>query len=636
MMNRQDDMHPEDRRNLVIFIIASLLVWYLFDNFLLQPRLEALKQTREAQTQQLATPSAIAAPEIARDREDVLREVPRLSIDNPAVAGSLSLTGGRFDDLRLKKYVKTLHGTDNVVLLSPVETEHPKYVEFGWLPDETKKINIPGPETRWQAEGGNRLSPESPVTLYWENGQGVRFEQRLSIDANYLVTVTQRVINHGAAPVSLYPYALIAQKGLPEGYQGNRIAHEGPLAYLDGQLMEIPYNKLVKEPQQDVKAGSGWIGMSEKYWFTSVIPPQQDAKTFRFLRTPALTKDGKDKYQVDYVGPVLSVPPGGTSETTNHLFAGAKELRLLNQYEKSIPAHHFDLAVDFGLWYFLTKPIFYILDFLARTTGNFGIALIILTIAMRAAVFPLASTSFRSFAKMKKISPYLKELREKHSGDKVRLQEELVKLYEREKVNPMAGCFPIIVQIPIFFALYKVLSITIEMRHAPFYGWIHDLSAQDPTTIFNLFGLIPWTPPSPLMIGAWPCLMLLAMLVQRNLNPPPQDPSQAMMVNVMPFFMTYVMAKFAAGLVIYWTLSNTLSVLQQYVIMRSMGVPVHLFRRGKEDKEMEEMVRKGPNVHPGLEVMEDEVEDALFSRKDGEVAPAVTVSPPKKKKKKKK
>lgn len=634
MINKQDDMHPDDRRNLVIFIVAAISVWLFFDHFLLQPRLDAMRAAQEQQaTQEITATAQQSQAEKMLPRETALArsQGQRIAIDNGALTGTINLKGARLDDLALQRYFKTLDKKEPVVLLSPANAESARYVELGWLGADSS-VRVPGKDTLWHIDGATqRLTKETPLTLIWDNGQGLRFERHIAIDDNYMFTITERVTNKSGKNISLFPYNRLVQQGLPADYEGQMVVHEGALAYLDGELVERPYKKMPKEkPEEEISATTGWIGISDKYWFTSLIPPQDGAKKFGFRYQPAADEDEIGRIQTDIVGGALTLPPGQTVETLSYVFSGAKEVNLLNTYETKFGINHFDLAVDFGLYYFLTKPFFHILDFFGRLTGNFGIAIICLTIIVRLAVFPLANTSYRSFAKMKKIAPEMKELREKFGEDRVKLQEALVKLYEKEKVNPMAGCLPMVIQIPIFFALFKILSVTIEMRHAPFFGWIKDLSAHDPTSIFNLFGLIPWQPPQTLMIGAWSCAMLVAMLIQRQMNPPPQDKTQAMMNNIMPFFITWLLSKYAVGLVIYWTFSNTLSVIQQYVIMRSLGVEVHLFSRDKGESEMENLVKEGPSVHPGLGVIEDEIEEALFGEEEKTV-----VSAPKRKKKKK-
>jgi YidC/Oxa1 family membrane protein insertase len=625
-----NDMHPDDRRNLIIFILIAVVIYFAFDHFVMQPQVMAMRaaQLQAQQEKTLAAGSGEQPAPAPETRDDVVAAGARLPIDNGAIFGTLPLTGNRIDDIQLSHYVRTLHGSDHVPVLIPAGTAHPKFAEIGWVAEDGS-VPVPGKDTRWSVSAGEKLSMDHPVTMTWSNGQGLTFQKTIAIDDHYALSVKQSVTNTGARSVRLYPYALVAGIGIPEGFSKQPIAHEGPIGYIGDKLHEITYKELDEKGEQGYSAGKGWTGITEKYWLVSLIPQQNEISKYRFTRTPSAS--GQSRYQADIRGDVRDIAPGASAESLTHLFAGAKEIRLLDAYEKKYDVPHFDLAVDFGLYYFLTKPFFYLLSFLGKVTGNFGIAIIIFTFMLRLAMFPLNNTSYRSFAKLKKIAPEMSALREKYSGDKQKLQHELVALYGREKVNPAAGCLPILLQIPIFFALYKVLSVTIEMRHAPFFGWIHDLSAMDPTTIFNLFGLIDWTPPPPLMIGAWPILMMLAMLVQRRMNPPPQDPIQAKMVAYMPYFLTFIMAKFAAGLVIYWTVSNTLSVIQQYVIMKSMGVEVKFFHKSKIEEKLEKQVKSGPSVHPEIEMIEEQVEDALTDES------AVTrVSAPKPRKKKKK
>lgn len=633
--NPNDGMHPDDRRNLIVFILIALVVYLSFDHFILQPRIDAMRAAQVAATTapDTVTPGIDGAEKIVatRSRDQVVADGARVKIDNGAIFGTLPLTGNRIDDVQLSRFFKTLGGSDHVPVLAPAGTAHPKYAEFGWVPDGDS-VRVPGKDTRWTVTGDATLSKDQPVSMTWSNGQGLTFERIVSIDDRYVMTVTQRVTNSGAAPVTLFPYALVAGIGIPEGFKKQSIAHEGPIGYVGDELHEITYKNIVEKGDKTFNASKGWIGITEKYFLTSIMPQQGEATKFRFLSVDA--PGNVKRYQADILGAGREVAPGGSVEYVSHLFAGAKEVKVLDRYESELNIPHFDLAVDFGLYYFLTKPFFYVLSFLGHHVGNFGIAIIIFTFLLRLAMFPLNNTSYRSFAKLKKIAPEMTELRNKYSDDKQKLQQELIALYGREKVNPAAGCLPILLQIPIFFALYKVLSVTIEMRHAPFFGWIQDLSAADPTSIFNLFGLLPFTPPSFLMIGAWPCLMLAGMLIQRQMNPPPQDPVQAKMMLFMPYFMTFIMAPFAAGLVIYWTVSNFLSVIQQYIIMRSMGVEVTFFHKTPAEKKLEEQVKSGPVIHPGVEMIEEKLEETLFGGDDTPAGPA-SVSAPKPRKKKK-
>ncbi len=459
---------------------------------------------------------------------------------------------------------------------------------------------------------------------------GITYKKVFTVDEDYGFSVTDFAANKTGKDLVVYPFALVAEHGQPEDFQNVGVIHEGPIAYVGDKLEERAYGKFKKTPQETFNAKTGWAGLTGKYWLTALAGADQNTDTrFRFISTPSSDKSGKDHYQADLTGGPVTVAAGKEGYYKVQIFSGPKKLKMLEKYEQEWKLPHFDLAVDFGWFYFLTKPFFLILNWLYGIVGNFGVAIIIFTCFLRILIFPLANTSYKSFAKLRMVSPEMYEIRHQYKDDRQRLQQELVKLYERHNVNPMAGCLPIIVQIPIFFALYKVLSNTIEMRHAPFFGWIHDLSAMDPTTIFNLFGLIPWTPPHMLMIGAWPLLMMLAMIVQKNISPPPEDPIQAKMMSIMPYFMTFVMAKFAAGLVIYWTVSNILAVIQQMIIMHRMGVPIYLFTKDKDKEKLQKEINEGPSVHPSLEMIEEEIEEAIAGEPKG-------LSKPKPKKKKKK
>ncbi len=627
-MQHKNDMEPGEIRNLIIYGILCMVIYLAWDHYLLKPRMEKMRQVQALEAQRIASmPASEKIPEEKpRPREAVLAESPRVKIDNGSLFGSLALKGGRIDDISLQRYHTTLDKTEHVVLLAPSGTEYPEYIEYGWVSDDTG-LALPGPDTLWQVADGGVLSPDHPVTLRWDNGHGLVFERRMEIDANYMITVTQRVTNNGSSPVNLNPYGLVSEHDMPADLKetGGRV-FEGMLAWLDGKTQEHTYgdiiNAQVKNKLPTFSGVHGWTGISQKYWFAGVVPDQSQAKTFRFIYTPSddpdAHKKGLGNYQADMTGDTVMVPAKGSAEYKMHLFIGAKEAKLLQAYADAMKGTRLDLIIDWGWFWFLAKPFFYVLDLFGRLTGNMGVAIILLTLCVRACVFPLASKSFRSFAMMSKLSPQMADLRKQYGDDRQKLQAELVKLYEKEKVNPMAGCFPLMLQFPIFLALYKVLSVTIEMRHAPFFGWIHDLSARDPTSVFNLFGLIPWEPPQQLMIGGWSCFMLMAMMAQRQLSPPAQDKIQDAQMAFMPFFVTWLMSAAPAGLVIYWAVSNSLSVLQQYVIMRSLGAPVNLLTRTRKKREMKEMIRKGPTMHPELKVAEDELEKALF----GENAPA--------------
>jgi YidC/Oxa1 family membrane protein insertase len=630
-MQNRDQMHPQDMRNLILFMVLSVALWMGYEHFIVTPKKEAMQSARVELQKQVAS-GAIKEEKIL-PREDVLTQTQRIKIDNPAVSGTINLKGARLDDLHLKNYFTAAGGKETVTLLSPASTDHPRYIELGWVPAEGN-IKTPGADTPWQVAGNSTLSDKNPVTLRWDNGAGVVFERTISVDENYGFTVVQKVTNKTGAAIKLHPYALVTEHGIPADYSGRWVIHEGPIGFIGDELVEHSYKDVKNKGNDSYTADQGWIGITEKYWLSAIIPPAGEQATYRFTHTPPKTINGRDRYQSDVLGAPRAVGPGETVSAETRLFAGAKQLDLLGTYEKEWNVPHFDLAVDFGLFYFLTRPFAWLLHLFHSWVGNFGIAIMMLTLVVRSAVFPLANTSYRSFGKLRKVSPQMYNLRAQYKDDKQKLQEELVKLYQTEKVNPMAGCLPMLVQIPIFFALFKVLSNTLEMRQAPFFGWIQDLSAPDPTSVFNLFGLIPWDPPQMLMIGAWPCMMLVTMILQRKMNPPPQDKTQAMIINMMPWIMVYILASFASGLVIYWTFSNILAVIQQYIIMRSMGVEVHLFSKDTDNERMEEAVASGPSIHPEIEAAEEAVEEALFGD-DKKPAPTGPVKPKKSKPKKK-
>ena len=514
-----------------------------------------------------------AAPaHAAETRDAALTEQPRVKIDTPRLHGSIDLLGARLDDLTLANYHETVDPkSPEVVLLSPPGTQDPYLAEFGWVaagPD----VKVPGPQTRWTETGG-QLTPTNPVTLTWDNGQGLLFTRTISVDPNYMFTVRDAVRNNGTDPVKLLPYGLISRTGTPH-VAGYYILHEGLIGYLGGSLQEVKYSSLNPGTPIDYTSNGGWLGFTDKYWLTSLIPPQSEAVKARFTHT---VDAGVDRYQTDYLGPEVTVAPDGTAESSARLFAGAKEVNLLDAYKDSgIPL--FDRAIDFGWFYFLTKPIFLILQFFYEILGNFGLAILLLTLCVKLLFFPLANKSYNAMSKMKLLQPEIQKLRERFPDDKARQQQEMMALYKRVGANPLAGCLPIVIQIPVFFALYKVLFVTIEMRHAPFFGWIHDLSAPDPTSFANLFGLLPFTPPvnlpivgSILMIGAWPLVMGLTMFLQQKLNPQPVDPVQACMFMLLPIVFTFMLSGFPAGLVIYWAWNNLLSIAQQWAIMHRAG-----------------------------------------------------------------
>ena len=599
-----------DQKNLVLAIVVSVAILMGYQFLYEKPRRDqqvaqqASQQQPAQQPTQQAQPgtgqpvagaapgSPVQAPSIAPQlgvdtsalgggaagtgaaRETVLKQSQRIKIDSPTLTGSIALTGARIDDLFLKKYRQKLERSSPMVeLLHPVGTARPYYAEFGWLVGD-KAVKIPNPATVWTANG-RELTPNNPVTLRWDNGAGLIFEQLIALDDKYMFTVTQRVRNSGDAPVTLSPYGLVSRTGKPETLNFY-ILHEGLLGVLDDTLQEVDYDDLaeMKDNRKVFETSGGWLGITDKYWLAAVIPDQKS-------RLQASFNSGRsnniDKYQADFLIEGSPVAPGSAVEVTNRLFAGAKQVPLLDDYEALYGIPRFDLAVDFGWFYFLTKPIFYALLWFEKYLGNIGLAILALTVCIKLLFFPLANKSYKAMSKMKALQPKMQALKERYGEDRQRMNQELMGLYKKEGVNPAAGCLPMVIQIPVFFALYKVLFVTIEMRHAPFYGWIHDLSAKDPLGLLTGFGFFPWHVPQILdvvNIGVWPLIMGVTMFLQQRLNPQPTDPIQAKIFLFMPIIFTFILAPFPAGLVIYWAWNNVLSMAQQWLIMRRMGVKV--------------------------------------------------------------
>ena len=520
---------------------------------------------------QAQAPSSFSAPgspaSLAQvNRKAVLANTKRIPIDTPRLYGSISLTGGLIDDLTLADYRETIEpDSAEIVLLNPQGMTASYYTQHGW--STTGAVKVPQPDTVWQSNS-TKLTPESSAVLTWDNGEGLMFKRTIAVDANYMFTVTQEIANKSNAAQTFASYGLVSRWTTPETTDFY-ILHEGLLGVFDDTLVEIDYDDIQSDKLVQKSSTGGWIGITDKYWLAALVPDQSGPVNARFIHSK---KDVVDTYQVDFVGPPQTVAPGNSIQAVSRVFAGAKEVRLLDAYEGQIGVKRFDLAIDFGWFYFLTKPIFYALLWLNDRILNLGLAILVLTVGIKLAFFPLANKSYVSMSKMKMLQPKMVNIRERFSDDKMRMNQEMMDLYKKEKVNPASGCLPILVQIPVFFALYKVLFVTIEMRHAPFYGWIEDLSAPDPTSLFNLFGLINWSPPEFLLIGVWPILMGLTMFLQQKLNPQPADPVQAKIFMFLPLFFTFLLARFPAGLVIYWAWNNLLSILQQWIIMRRMGL----------------------------------------------------------------
>ncbi len=575
-----------DQKNLVIAIVLSLVILLGFQYFYELPRMRAQQEaqpTQQAQQAQqvpattrpanpnAAVPAAPGAPATAAaparlDRAAIVAQPDRVRIQSPRVAGSIALTGARLDDVTLVSYRETTDSNSPpITLLNPAGLADAYYAEAGWVP-EAHDVAVPDDKTRWTADR-TTLTPDRPVTLSWDNGQGLRFVRQYAIDNDFMITVTSRVDNTSSRPVTLMPYALILRSGTPPT-SGYYILHEGPIAVLGERLRLIDYKDVQKAGTITESSNGGWLGITDKYWLVSLIPDQQEKIAAHFVHS---LPDKTDRYQVDYLGTPRQIAPGGSTSAVHRLFAGAKEVRVLERYQHELGIIWFDYAVDWGWFYFITRPIFQALDWLGKQVGNFGIAILILTVGIKLLFFPLANRSYVMMSRMKALTPEMTAMRERYGEDRQRLNQEMMALYKKHQVNPVSGCLPIVLQIPVFFSLYKVLFVTIEMRHAPFYGWIHDLSAQDPTTILNLFGLIPFAPPGilePISIGAWPLFMGLTMFLQQKLNPQPADPVQAKVFMFMPIIFTFMLAHFAVGLVIYWSWNNLLSMAQQWVIMR--------------------------------------------------------------------
>jgi YidC/Oxa1 family membrane protein insertase len=593
-----------DQRNTIFAILLSVIVLIAWQYFVGMPQVEKQRAQQDAQKQQqqtqvqpgtapspgatpgtapgtAPTPGGIALPPGTTSRDTVLAASPRIEIDTPRLRGSIALRGGRIDDVALKDYRETVDPkSPNIQLLAPAGGPHAFYAEFGWVAAPNATLKLPGPDTVWTAETKGPLSPGKPVILTFDNGDGLQFRRMVTVDENYMFAVTDEIANTGANPATIYGYGLVSRHGTPP-VQGFYILHEGLIGVLgDGKLHEISYSSIAGEPPQIVKSTGGWLGITDKYWAATLIPDQQANLQARFASNKVL---GVDTYQTDYLLDATTIAPGGKATSKAQLFAGAKEVAVVDGYEQAYNIKNFELLIDWGWFYFITKPMFFALDWFFRLTGNFGVAILIVTVLIKIVFFPLANKSYASMARMKAVQPQMLEIRDRFADDKVKQQQAMMELYRQEKINPISGCLPILIQIPVFFALYKVLFVTIEMRHAPFFGWIRDLSAPDPTTIFNLFGLIPWDPSvvpivGPfLLLGVWPLIMGVTMFVQMKMNPSPPDPTQKMIFDWMPVFFTFLLASFPAGLVIYWAWNNTLSVLQQGFIMRKHGVKIELF-----------------------------------------------------------
>ncbi|WP_164863032.1 membrane protein insertase YidC [Sinorhizobium medicae] len=580
----------ENNRNYFVAIALSVLILIAWQFFYVSPKMEkdriAVEKAQQAQSQpgtQQAAPGQAAPgqalpggaiPSAAESRDQAIGKSARVAIDTPALSGSINLTGARFDDLKLKGYRETVDPKSPVItLFSPAETADGYFTEIGYIGSDATG-SVPGPQTVWTLSGGDKLTPSTPVTLSYTNDKGITFTRTISVDDRYMFEVVDSIKNDAAAAVSLSSYGRVTRFNKPST-PSIYVLHEGFVGVAgEHGLQEVGYSDVEdEEPVEPGKSTGGWLGITDKYWAATIVPPQDTPFDIRFSHFA----DGRPRYQSDYKSDAVTVAPGQSAEVKNLIFAGAKEVPVVDNYELTYSIPNFDKLIDWGWFYFITKPMFKMMDFFFRLFGNFGIAILITTIVVKLIFFPLANKQYASMANMKKVQPKMEELKKKFGDDRMGLQQAMMQLYKEEKINPLAGCWPILIQIPVFFALYKVIYVTIEMRHAPFFGWIQDLSAPDPTTIINLFGLLPFEGPAFLHLGIWPIVMGVTMFLQMRMNPTPPDPTQAMLFTWMPVVFTFMLASFPAGLVIYWAWNNTLSILQQGIIMKRQGVKVELF-----------------------------------------------------------
>ena len=580
-------MNDLTNKNFILAIVLSMAIIFGWQYFYAGPIAE--KARKQAEIAQTTTPATTASGDVqvpgqavpALTREKALGAGPRLKIDTPDVEGSINLTGAQIDDLRLVRYQETIDPkSPNITLLSPNGSPNAFFAEQGVVGATGTTAKLPDAKTVWTADAAAVLGQGKPVTVTWDNGAGLVFTRQISIDDQYVFTVTQSVVNNSAAAVAVIPYARIQRQDTPI-IAGYWVFYEGMLGYLGDKLQEVKYAAAIKDNEPvKVDSDGGWVGFTDKYWAAALIPEQARAITATFQHKLV---EGRDIYQTDYLSrDAIVVQPGATATYQDQLFAGAKIVKTIQTIGEKYHIKKFDLMIDWGWFEFITKPMFILLEFIKSIVGNFGIAILVATVLVKLAVFPLASKSFASMSKMKKLQPEMAKLKELYPDDKAKQQQGMMELYKREKVSPISGCLPVVVQIPVFFSLYKVILTSIELRHAPFFGWVHDLSSPDPTNLFTLFGLIAWSPPQLLHLGIWPVLMGITMWVQMRLNPAPPDPVQASLFNWMPIMFTFMLGSFPVGLVIYWAWSNSLSILQQSVIMKRNGVDLDLLGNIKD------------------------------------------------------
>ena len=593
----------ENSRNLFITIALSIVILTGWQFFYINPRIEAQRLAQQVELDRQKASGEISAPvtapaadgtiptpaitgtdavpgqavpavSAAVSREAAIAGQPRIIIDTPKLGGTINLLGARFDDIVLKDYRVAVERTsDNIVLLHPATLPNGFFAELGYT-GTADAGTLPGPDTLWVNSGNNKLTVETPVTLTYTNDKSVVFTRTISIDANFMLTIDDTVKNVSANSVAVNAYGRVTRFDKPTT-PSNYILHEGLIGVTGEEgLKEINYSKAEKEKEiRPGKSTNGWLGITDKYWAAAIVPPSASPFQPRYSHF----EGERPRFQADYLSDPVTVAAGAEVKFQTRVFAGAKVVNVINAYGKDLGIRQFDLMIDWGWFYFFTKPMFMLIDYLYRLFGNFGISILLTTVIVKALFYPLANKSYVSMARMKMVQPKIVELREKFADDKVKQQQAMMELYKKEKINPIAGCWPVLIQIPVFFALYKVLYVTIDMRHAPFFGWIQDLAAPDPTSLFNLFGLIPVTLPHILMVGIWPIIMGITMFVQMQMNPPPPDPTQAMIFKWMPLAFTFMLAAFPAGLVIYWAWNNSLSILQQGFIMKRQGARIELW-----------------------------------------------------------
>lgn len=580
----------QNNKNVLLATILSVVILLGWTWLIEKPRIEKEEAQRKAYAEQHpkvaaaedfqktdiktptgATPVAAKPAETIlalKSRKEILSETAkdRVEIESENLHGSISLKGARFDDLTLAKYFEKTDHKDEVSLFSPSESKDRYFADFGWISSQSG-LELPTPHSLWKSNSA-KLTPETPIVLSWKNKNDVEFFITISLDKDYMFDVTQTVKNHSKSEISIASYGRI-NRVLAGVHKPVYILHEGPIGVFSDILHEATYKDLVKEKHQEFSSESGgWLGITDKYWLSSILPD----RNLKYKATFSYDSSNQNNFfDSEFIGQEFKIAAGEELKFDHHLFAGAKKVRLLDKYSQQYDAKLFDRAVDFGWFYFLTKPFFFIIEFLSKFLGNFGLAILAMTVIIKLALFPMANKSFTAITKIKKLQPKIEAIRAKFKDDKLALNREIMDLYKREKVNPASGCLPILIQIPVFFALYKVLYVTLDMRQAPFYGWIHDLSAPDPTSIFNLFGLLPFEVTNNFTIGIWPILMGVTMILQQKLNPTSSDPTQAKILKWMPYVLTFVLAAFPAGLVIYWTWSNTLSILQQWFISKKLN-----------------------------------------------------------------